>query len=228
MRPLEKLSLVALAIVASCTVPPEPAPTIIVDANVGRKEYVPDAFLTLGDVDTLFAQASIYRPWNPQLLCDSETNPACFTFTSSDESVATVSPNGVITTRSAGKTLLRATYKDLVSGPVTLSVFPRATQLRVSPETIDAAIGDSLIISVTAVDGSGASVAGVLFRIDPTPSEWVVTTVPREGIWRLETPAVLHVLANQAGTVRLTTRTLDEHPESQLVSAPVVVTVRSP
>ena len=46
--------------------------------------------------------------------------------------------------------------------------------------------------------------------------------------WRLETPATLPMVANQPGTVRLTARTLDEHPESQLVSAPVVVTVRSP
>ncbi|HET9004169.1 MAG TPA: hypothetical protein VFN39_09260 [Gemmatimonadaceae bacterium] len=186
-----------------------------------------DAFLTIGDVDTVLAGA-LSGGWPIHTLCESRGSPERFTFHSSDPAVAIVRPTGVLRTTGIGSTLLTVTYQNVDSPPVRLSVSPPAVELRAFPETIDATTGDSIALTITALDEAGQSVARVIFRIGPDTSYWAVTSVPREGSWRLETPRILHMRADRAGVVHLTAYSENDHPERRMQTHAVAVTVHDP
>ncbi|NUO64671.1 MAG: hypothetical protein HOQ11_01560 [Gemmatimonadaceae bacterium] len=118
--------------------------------------------------------------------------------------MATLSATGVLQTRGVGSTILTASFEGMSSQPLRLTVAPPAVELRASPDTIDTAVGDTIALTITALDAAGESVRGVVFRVSPDTSYWAVTSEPREGSWRLETPLVLRMRANRAGRVRLT------------------------
>ena len=150
----------ALAVlVASCQLPPEPERQIFVDAAFGFSGSESDAYLALGDVDTLLAQASA-GIFLPELLCDSRKAPSCFSFSSSNPAVATIDTAGIVKTRGTGTTLLRVSYKGIDTTSIRLTVTPAAVALRAAPESVDVAVGDSIAVSITALDTSGVSVAG--------------------------------------------------------------------
>lgn len=188
---------------------------------------ISDAFLTIGDVDTAFA-AALSGGWPIHTLYDSRSSPERFAFHSSDATVAIVSPTGVLRTVGIGTTLLWVTYENVDSPPMRVSVSPPAVELRASPEAISATTGDSIALTITAVDDAGKSVARVVFRIGPDTSYWVVTSPPREGDWRLETPRVLHMRANRAGVVHLTAYSENDRPERRRETHAVTVTVQDP
>ena len=225
--PRDLIVFAGLAVlVASCQLPPEPERQIFVDAAFGFSGSESDAYLPLGDVDTLFAQASA-GVFLPELLCDSRTAPSCFTFSSSNSAVATIDTAGIVTTRGTGTTLLRVNYKRTDTTSVRLTVTPAAVALRATPESVDVAVGDSIAVTITALDSNGESVAGVLFDFEPDTTYWAVTSPPREDYWHLATPIVLHLRANLVGSVRLTAMTVTERPAGVVESRPVVVRVHA-
>jgi hypothetical protein len=220
------LLLAAEGLVASsCDWPPAPAKQVAVIATVGSQGSISDAFLPLGDVDTIWAQASTGVPLLPELLCDSRNTPSCFTFSSSDPTVATIDADGVLRARGLGSAYLVARYQNVQSNTIHLTVSPAAIALRAVPDSFDVAVGDSLAIAITALDSNGVTVAGVVFDVGPDTNYWAITSPPREGDWRLETPLVLHLRATLAGSVRLTAWSQNERPAARLSTEPVLVRV---
>ena len=79
------------------------------------------ATMIVGDVDTLDARAA--RGAWVQLVCDSRARPSCFSFSSSNDSVATVDWRGIVVARKVGTTLLTAKYQELEAS-LPLTVIP--------------------------------------------------------------------------------------------------------
>jgi len=198
-----------------------------VGMSLAGSTSISDAFLTIGDVDTVLAGA-ISAGWPTRILCESRGSPERFTFHSSDPAVAIVGPTGVLRTVGIGTTTLTVTYQNVDSPPILLSVSPPAIELRASPEAIDAVLGDSIALTITALDDAGQSVSSVVFRISPDTSYWAVTSKPREGDWRLETPRVLHMRALRAGAVHLTAYSENDHPDARMQTHAVAITVHDP
>lgn len=185
------------------------------------------AFLTLGDLDTLRAMASI-SGWPPIVKYDSHTAPERFQFSSSAPGVARVDSKGIITAVSDGVTTLHASSEGVMSNPIVLTVSPRAARLLANPEAISAAVGDTLTITVSAVDDSDIAVAGVPFTIMPDTTWWAVVGPPREGDWNLRTPAVLHPTAKMVGRVRLLPVSMHDRAAGALKANPVSIVIHSP
>ena len=184
-------------------------------------------FLTVGDQDTLRATAGIIT-WPAEQVCDSATEPRCFTYKSSDPSVATVDADGVVRTLRSGTTQLRAAARGALSLPLGLTVVPRAAALRASPAAVAATVGDSITVTFTATDAAGAPVNGVIFTLMPDSTFWAVTSPPAGNEWARTTPVSLRFRANLAGRVRLTATALNEHAAGRLVSPTVDVRVAAP
>ena len=224
-----------LVAVASCrsadvgTAPDRPAADAVagVGITLGFPGYVSDAFLTLGALDTVRAQAYT-GGWPSYTKYDSERAPGRFTYSSSVPGVATVTADGIVTAVGRGTTLLRATCDGVASPPMALTVSPPARELRVTPEALDAAVGDTLVVTVTAADDRGAGVSGVVFNVAPDTTYWAVVAPPVEGSWRLETPRTLRLRAKAVGRVRLRAYSLNERPGARMEAAPVAITVRAP
>jgi hypothetical protein len=198
-----------------------------VGLTLGFPGYVSDAFLTVGDRDTVRAQAYT-RGWPSYVKYDSHGEPRRFVYSSSDPQVATVDADGIVVTARPGTTMLRAATAGAVSLPMALTVAPPAVELRATPLMLQAELGDVLAIAVSAVDEHGADVAGVIFDVVPDTTVWTVVSRPAEGSWRLETPRILHVRASRAGTVRLLAYSQNERAAARLQANPVLITVRSP
>jgi len=183
-------------------------------------------FLTIGDIDTVRAQASV-AGWPGKIKYDSDTAPQRFEYSSSNPQVARVDSRGVLTAVSQGVTTLRASIEGVQSHPLTLTVSPVAAQLLAEPGSISAATGDSLTITISAVDGNGHAVIGVPFNIFPDTAYWSVVSPPAEGSWNLRTPMTLHLTAKTEGTVRLMTGSLHERLAEALRAVPVAIAVRA-
>jgi len=188
--------------------------------------YESDAFLTVGDKDTIRAQAYT-GGWPSGTKYDSNNDPRRFTYSSSHPDVASVNVDGVVETHSSGTTSLFVSVDGVTSPPLLLSVSPPAKSLVAEPESVTAVVGDRFTISVKAIDESGASVNGVVFNLGPDTTYWAVTSIPDEGSWKLRTPAVLHLTARLAGRVHLLATALNERPEAQFTTS-VPVSVRAP
>ena len=162
----------------------------------------------------------------PAILRGRESvEPERFTFHSSDPAVAIVSPTGVLRTVGIGTTVLKVTYQNVDSPPMRLSVSPPPFELRASPEAISATTGDSIALTTTPLDDAGKSVARVVFRISPDTLYWAVTSQPREGDWRVETPRVLHMRGSRAGVVHLTAYSENDRSERRMQTRAVAITV---
>ena len=230
------LAVLSVLVVAACgwdgaagpTSGPRRAPSDAVGTvgiSLGFSGSTFDGFLTVGDRDTILAQAYLRRPPFSAKF-DSAREPSRFTYRSSDPQVATVGEDGVVVTGRPGTTILSATSEGIESHPLTLTVAPRARELRAMPEEIHATVGDTLALSITALDDSGAEVAGVVFHLSPDTTVWAVVSPP-EGDWRMKTPRILHMRATRVGTVRLTAYSRNERATARLRTRPVLVTVRA-
>jgi uncharacterized protein YjdB len=198
-------------------------PVAGVGITLGFPGYVSDAFLTVGDQDTIRAQAYT-GVWPSNTKYDSSNEPRRFTYSSSKPSVASVNLDGVIAALSPGTTILQASADGVVSPPLALAVAPPASVLRAEPDSIATHLGQTFAISVVAADEKGQSVPGVLFNVGVDTTYWAVTSIPVEGTWKLATPAVLHLTAKLVGRVRITATTLNERSRARLAaSVPIVV-----
>jgi len=187
-------------------------------------------YLMVGDLDTVRAQASInaWAPLVPPIVkFDSDTAPQRFQYSSSSPSVAWVDRRGVVTASNPGITTLRASCEGVTSNQLVLTVSPKAARLVARPERISAKVGDTLTITVTALDANGSSVVGVPFTVRVDATWWAVVSPPRES-WTLTTPVVLHSIARMAGRVRLLTVSMHERATDALQARPVSVVVHAP
>jgi hypothetical protein len=204
---------------------PGPSETVeSVGITLGFPGYISDAFLTAGDQDTVRAQAYT-GGWPSHTKYDSSSEPRRFTYSSSNASVAFVNLDGVVMALSPGTTVLRASADGATSLPLELVVEPPANAFAAEPDSIAAAVGQTLAISIRAADAEGQSVAGIIFNVGVDTTYWAVTSIPAEGTWKLETPTVLHVTARFPGRVRLIATVQNERPQARLVTF-VPITVR--
>jgi hypothetical protein len=97
-----------------------------------------------------------------------------------------------------------------------------------TPAAISAAVGDTLAITITAVDDSDIAVPGVAFTIMPDTTWWAVVSPPREGDWNLRTPAVLHPTAKMVGRVRLLPVTMHVRGADAIKANPVSIVIHAP
>jgi len=203
------------------------SPVDDVGISLGMRGVTEMGFLMLGDRDTVRAMAWI-SGWPPIVKFDSDTAPERFQYSSSAPSVAQVDTRGVVRAASAGVTTLHASSEGVVSNPLILTVWPRATRLLATPEQVSAAVGDTLMVTVTAVDESGTEVSGVPFTIRPDTTWWAIVSPPREGSWNLRTPVVLHPTAKMAGRVRLLPVAMHERATGALRANPVSISIHAP
>jgi hypothetical protein len=197
-----------------------------VGITLGFPGSVSDAFLTRGDRDTVRALA-FTGGWPSYAKYDSEREPRRFAYRSGNPAVATVDADGVVTAVGVGTAFLSATCEGVESGLLALTIAPPARELRATPAALEVAVGDTLTVTVTAVDERGAGVAGVVFNVAPDTSYWAVVAPPIEGSWRLETPRTLRLLAKTEGRVRLRAYSQNERPDRRLEATPVAITVRT-
>jgi hypothetical protein len=184
-------------------------------------------FLDVGDVDTVRARAYV-GGWPSIVKYDSDTVPELFQYSSSAPQVAQIDRRGVVTAISPGATILHASVEGVQSAPLPLTISLPAARLLAEPTAISARVGDTLTITVTAVDGSGRAVTGVPFSIFPDTTWWAVVSPPVEGAWNLRTPLVLHPRAKMSGSVKLLAVSLHEPSAESLRAIPVAVAVRAP
>lgn len=193
--------------------------------GIGYSGFTSDVFLTLGDRDSLQAQA-FSGGWPHRTIYDSSVEPGRFRYWSTNPAVATVDSVGHVTTLSVGETALRASVAGMASESIRLAVSPPASALVAEPTAVSARIGDTFTVSIKALDSSGRSIPDVIFNMGLDTTWWAITSEPLEGDWKLRTPLVLHFTAKIAGSVRLIATVQNERAESRF-QAIVPVTVES-
>lgn len=192
--------------------------------GIGYTGYIGDAFLTLGERDSLQAQAFSDGWLNRQTIYDSSKEPRRFHYRSSNPSVATVDSVGHITTLSVGETALTASVGTVISPTIRLMVSPEAAALLAQPESVAVRVGETFSVSVNAVDSAGASVPDVIFNVGLDTTWWAVTSEPLEGDWKIHTPKTLHFQARMAGHVKLIVTVQNEHADRRFqATVPVAV-----
>lgn len=129
-------------------------------------------------------------------------------WTSSDTSVATVSPNGLVAAVAAGVTTIRATCEGfLISAAITVTpiVVPVAS-VTVSPPTATIRVGHALQLTVTLMDAAG----------NPLPH--------RRTIWTSSTPGVATVSdSGLVAAIALGTATISVTADGKSASATITV-----
>ena len=201
-------------------------PVAAVGIALGFPGYLSNAVLTVGDQDTIRAQAYTGE-WPSYTKYDSNREARRFTYTSSDSSVASVTIDGVIHGLAPGVTILHASVDGITSPPMELGVSPPANSFIAEPDSVDAILAETIAISISAADANGQSVAGVIFDVSVDTTYWAVTTIPAEGTWKLKTPVVLHLTARLAGRVRLIATATNERA-SMRFAASVPISVAKP
>jgi len=191
--------------------------------GIGYSSYTSDEFLTLGEVDSLQAQA-FSGGWPSRTIYDSSIEPTRFRYSSSNPAVAIVDSLGHITTLSVGETALTASAAGMTSPVIRLAVSPRVVALVAEPDTVSARVGETFSVSVRALDTAGRSTAGVIFNAGLDTTYWALTSLPLEGSWKLHTPIILHFQAKLAGRVRLM-MTVQNHRAESRFQAIVPVTI---
>jgi Bacterial Ig-like domain (group 2) len=224
MRSIHSVVLALLIALPGCSDINGPVQAVMVELSPGGAQV---GFLTIGDIDTVHAQAGV-AGWPAKIKYDSDTAPQLFEYSSSNPQVARVDRRGVITAVSQGVTTLHASIEGVQSFPLSLTVSPAAAQLLAEPGAISAAVGDTLTITVSAVDGNGQAVVGVPFNIFIDTPFWAVVSPPFEGYSNFRTPMTLHFTAKTEGTVRLMTGSLHERLAESLRAVPISIAVRAP
>jgi len=191
--------------------------------GIGYSGYTGDVFLTLGDRDSLQAQA-FSGGWPSHTIYDSSIEPRRFSYSSTNPAVATVDAVGHVTTLSVGETALTSSVAGMTSEIIRLSVSPPAAAFVAEPTVVSAHVGDTFTVSIRALDASGQSVPDVIFNVGVDTTYWAITSEPLEGVFKLHTPLVLHLKAKLAGRVRLEARVQNQRAESRF-RAIVPVTV---
>lgn len=192
--------------------------------GIGYTGYISDVFLTLGEPDSLQAQAFSGDWPNNQTIYDSSIEPRRFHYRSTNPAVATVDSLGHVTTLSIGETVLTASVGSVISPPIRLMVSPEAAALVVQPDSVLAHVGETFSVSVRAVDSAGVSVPDIIFNVGLDTTWWAVTSAPVEGDWKIRTPTTLHFQAKLAGRVKLVLTVQNERAERRFkATLPVVV-----
>ena len=191
--------------------------------GIGYSSYTSDEFLTLGEADSLQAQA-FSGGWPRRTIYDSSIEPTRFRYFSSNPAVAIVDSLGHITTLSVGETALTVSAAGMTSPVIRLAVSPRVVALVAEPDTVSVRVGKTFAVSVKAFDSVGRSSAGVIFNAGLDTTYWALTSLPLEGSWKLHTPITLHFQAKVAGRVRLV-MTVQNHRAESRFQAIVPVTI---
>jgi hypothetical protein len=191
--------------------------------GIGYSSYTSDEFLTLGEADSLQAQA-FSGGWPRRTIYDSSIEPTRFRYFSSNPAVAIVDSRGHITTLSVGETDLTASAAGKTSPVIRLAVSPKVVALVAEPDTVSALVGETFAVSIKALDIAGRSTAGVIFNAGLDTTWWAVTSLPLEGDWKIHTPITLHFQAKLAGRVRLI-MTVQNHRAESRFQAIVPVTI---
>jgi hypothetical protein len=183
-------------------------------------------YLPVGDTATLRATA-FSNGWGARMLYDSHASEAearRFRWTSSDTTVATIGPTGLVTARRPGETRLTVAGDRLDGFTLVLTVYPAVASLDIEPSTVDLEVAGGATLKVVARDAAGRPVAGV--PIIFTSSDLAVagaTSNPRLSTAAGDQP----VYAWRAGTAVL--RAVALHPRrSGGLQDSVLVTVRDP
>jgi hypothetical protein len=191
--------------------------------GIGYSSYTSDEFLTIGEADSLQAQA-FSGGWPSRTIYDSSIEPARFRYFSSNPAVAIADSLGHITTLSVGETALTVSAAGMTSPVIRLAVSPKVVALVAEPDTVSARVGETFAVSVKAFDSAGLSTAGVIFNAGLDTTYWALTSLPLEGSWKLHTPITLHFQAKVAGRVRLV-MTVQNHRAESRFQAIVPVTI---
>jgi Bacterial Ig-like domain (group 2) len=224
MRSIHSVIFALLIALPACSDINGPVQAVMIELGPSGAQV---GFLSIGDIDTVHARAGV-AGWPAKIKYDSDTEPQQFEYSSSNPQVARVDSRGVITAVSRGVTTLHASIEGVQSFPLSLTVSPVAAQLLAEPGAISAAAGDTLTITVTAVDGDGHAVIGVPFNIFPDTPFWAVVSPPFEGNSNFRTPMTLHLTAKTEGTVRLLTVSFHERLAETLRAVPISIAVRTP
>ena len=115
--------------------------------GIGYTSYTSDEFLTLGEADSLQAQA-FSGGWPSRTIYDSSIEPTRFRYFSSNTAVAIVDSRGHITTLSVGETDLTASAAGMTSPVIRLSVSPKVVALVAEPDTVSARVGETFAVSI--------------------------------------------------------------------------------
>src|SRR5712671_3407466 len=102
--------------------------------GVGYSGYTSDVFLTLGDPDSLQAQA-FSGGWPSHTIYDSSIEPRRFRWSSTNPAVATVDSVGHVTTLSIGETAMTASVAGVTSESIRVAVSPSAAAIVAEPTT---------------------------------------------------------------------------------------------
>jgi hypothetical protein len=192
--------------------------------GIGYTGFVSDVFLTLGDRDSIQAQAFSGDWPNNQTIYDSSIEPRRFQYRSSNPAVATVDSLGRITTLSVGETALTASVANVISPTIRLMVSPRAAGLLAQPDSVLAHVGETFSVSVEAVDSAGLPVPDIIFNVGLDTTWWAVTSQPAEGDWKIHTPRTLNLQAKMPGRVKLILTVQNERPDRRFqATVPVLV-----
>ncbi len=159
----------------------------------------------------------------PRNIADSRITPAAFQWTSSDSAVATVGPSGLLVARAIGLASVSVGIGGVRSEPMALTVIPPVATFRLTGSVSPVTVGDTLRLSVAAVDAAGHEVPGVLFQLAPGEPAW--TTFAPVGNIRWETsPASVSLRAAVPGSVVLSAQSGDWYA-GRVISGTYAVTV---
>ncbi|HEX7939666.1 MAG TPA: Ig-like domain-containing protein, partial [Gemmatimonadaceae bacterium] len=128
------------------------------------------AYLAVGDRDSVSAKA-FTKGYPSHIKFNSLQDPTSFTYHSSNASVLSVDSHGKVMALAPGTVTLTATCEG-VSGDATVIVTPLAASLVVSPTLINAHVGDTVSVTVTAHDSLGTLVSGIVFFFSTDTTYW--------------------------------------------------------
>ena len=140
---------------------------------------------------------------------------AVVTWSSSDEHVATVDSQGLVTATGPGSAEITARSGE-VAGMMTVSVMQQVHTITLTPPTASIVVGDTLRIAAEATDANGNAVSNVSYTW--TSSNEAVASVDADGL----------VTARRSGTVTITATLGGTRGEATIVVgavAPASVTV---
>jgi uncharacterized protein YjdB len=129
-------------------------------------------------------------------------------WSSSNDGVATVDANGVVTARGAGTAQLRAASEGVQSAPATITVRVPVATLAIEPATATLAIGEKLRFTVTARDAAGRELAGRTVTVATSA------------------PGIVGLLADSLHALAPGTATITAQAEGRTATAQVTVLAR--
>jgi hypothetical protein len=142
-----------------------------------------------------------------------------FSWASTNPAVATVDAHGLVTALSRGVTQLTARVDGHQNHPLPIHVTPPATSLSAEPRSIHVTLGDTVVLQVQALTGTGGSVTGVPFGVSPNDQFWTVLR-PLDAT-RMFAPYGSRFVAMTIGQVVLTARSVNRRMD-RLLTAPAV------